>query len=261
MSIQRFEIGDFKCAVIADTDQGARNVLLVEGEHRMLIDTGAGIHDPGNPGRLTARLEEAGVEAASIEQVVLSHADFDHIGGATDGSRPVFPRARHSIMRAEVDFWKLRPTRLVRSPLYDEAFRSRVNTVPPIALDVLADKLHVVDGSATEIARGVTMIAAPGHTPGNAVIRLESKGDVLLVVADLFYQPENIAAQGWVSQYDYDAKLVVETRRRLLDEMALEGTLLMGYHLPFPGLGRVTLSGSAWGWAPGADRRERLVAG
>ena len=76
---RRFEIGHFKCTAIAETDQGARNVLLVEGEQRILIDTGVGSHDPGNPGRLRERLEQEGVEAASIDAVVLSHADFDHI--------------------------------------------------------------------------------------------------------------------------------------------------------------------------------------
>jgi glyoxylase-like metal-dependent hydrolase (beta-lactamase superfamily II) len=247
---RRFEIGQFKCTAIADTDQDARNVLMVEGEQRILIDTGAGSHDPGNPGRLRERLEQEGLEAASIDAVVLSHADFDHIGGAVEGNQPAFPRAEYSITRTELDFWTQRPNRLVTSPLYDDAFRARVNSVPPLAIDVLADKLHLVDDPIFEVADGLTMIAAPGHTPGNSVVRIESQGDVLLFVADLFYQPENLATADWVSQYDYDPRLVVETRRQLLDEAATNHSLLMAYHMPFPGLGRVRRSGSAWEWTP-----------
>lgn len=77
---------------------------------------------------------------------------------------------------------------------------------------------------------------------------------MLLFVADLLYQPENIGIASWVSQYDYDPTLVVETRRRVLDEAASEGSLLMAYHLPFPGLGRVRRAGTAWEWVHGSER-------
>lgn len=81
-------------------------------------------------------------------------------------------------------------------------------------------------------------------------MRLENDGQVLLFVADLLYQPENVEEKDWVSPHDYNVAKVVETRRAVLTEAADAGTLLMATHLPFPGLGRVRAHGEAWKWFP-----------
>jgi glyoxylase-like metal-dependent hydrolase (beta-lactamase superfamily II) len=248
--LPRFTIGDLTCTPVSDVDQGARNVLLIESPgRRILVDTGAGSAHPGNPGRLVERLAAAGIEPASIDAVILSHADFDHIGGAVEAGRPVFPRADHVILRTEVAFWRTRPERLRPGPGYDEAFRTLVNTFPPAALETLRDVLHPVDPGA-EVAPGITLIPAPGHTPGNAVVRIARGADALLVAADLFYDPANISDPGWVAIYDHDPATVVKTRQAILAEASANRTLLMLYHLPFPGLGRVTPDGAGWSWTP-----------
>lgn len=51
-----------------------------------------------------------------------------------------------------------------------------------------------------------------------------------------------------MSLYDYDADVVVPTRRNVLSDAASRKTLLMAYHLPFPGLGSVESRGNAWMW-------------
>jgi glyoxylase-like metal-dependent hydrolase (beta-lactamase superfamily II) len=249
---RRFAIGQFNCTAIADTDQGARNVLLIErAQKRVLIDTGMGLSDPANPGRLLERLQDLRIDAESIDTVILSHADFDHIGGAVSGKRAIFSGADHILRRAEAEFWRHRPNRLPASPLHDEEFRGRVNSVPPDAVEALSGHLRLVEEDIKEVVAGITVISAPGHTPGNSVVRIESDGQELLCVADLFYQPENVEVEGWVSPYDFDAETVVRTRRRILSDAASRETLLMAYHLPFPGLGRVASRGNAWTWVQG----------
>lgn len=157
-----FSIGCFECTAIADADQGNRTVLLAESKHqRLLIDTGAGSAYHRNPGQLGERLRAAGKDPGSLDLVILSHADFDHIGGAVSDGYPVFPHAEHILLRAEADFWRARPDRLRASPNYDEAFRTWGNTIPPTAIDALADRLRLVD-PGDEVAPGVTMIAALG---------------------------------------------------------------------------------------------------
>jgi glyoxylase-like metal-dependent hydrolase (beta-lactamase superfamily II) len=246
---RRFAIGQFSCTAIADTDQGARNVLLVEGDQkRILIDTGMGLSDPKNPGLLFERLQELRIDAELIDTVILSHADFDHIGGAVSENGATFSGADHFLRRAEVEFWRHRPSRLPASPLYDDDFRGRVNSVPPAAIEALSGNLRLVEGDINEVVAGITVIAAPGHTPGNSIVRIESDGQELMCIADLLYQPENVEVEAWVSPYDYDADTVVQTRRKVLSDAASRETLLMAYHLPFPGLGRVESRGNAWKW-------------
>src|SRR5436305_2231703 len=94
----------------------ATNCLLVEGHgKRTLIETGNGDKFPAREREIYGidhdqsvekNLRAAGVEADSIDYVVMTHLHFDHSGGttrrtATGGFEPVFKRARHVIQRGE----------------------------------------------------------------------------------------------------------------------------------------------------------------
>jgi glyoxylase-like metal-dependent hydrolase (beta-lactamase superfamily II) len=67
----------------------------------LLVDTGAGGFAPTN-GLLRDNLRAEGVDLASIEMVVLTHAHPDHIGGNLDAEqRPAFANARYVLWRDE----------------------------------------------------------------------------------------------------------------------------------------------------------------
>ena len=86
------------------------NVVVVRsGGRTILIDAGLGVEFPDFPraGRLALRLEAAGIDLASVTDVVLTHMHMDHVGGLlADGLRDrLRPDLRVHLAAAEAEFW------------------------------------------------------------------------------------------------------------------------------------------------------------
>ena len=86
------------------------NVVVVRsGGRTVLIDAGLGSEFPDFPraGRLAQRLEAAGIDPASVTDVVLTHMHVDHVGGLlADGLRGrLRPDVPIHLAAAEAEFW------------------------------------------------------------------------------------------------------------------------------------------------------------
>lgn len=95
-----------------DAFDWALNVVVVRsGGQTILIDSGLG-SDPNlnlpRAGQLVMRLEAAGVDLASVTDVVITHMHMDHIGGLlVDGVKERLRQdLRIHVAAAEVEFWK-----------------------------------------------------------------------------------------------------------------------------------------------------------
>jgi glyoxylase-like metal-dependent hydrolase (beta-lactamase superfamily II) len=191
-AIFRFKVGHFNCLAIREGDEWDRNVLLVDtGQHHVLIDTGVGQDLYPTPGLLLDRLRTAGISPATIDVVLLSHADWDHIGGTVDEhGNLMFPNARYILSKAEWDFWSSNPERLRPSDAYDEDFRQGYK-IPQTRLAQLRDKVEL-SASDSQIVPGIRVIVAPGHTPGYTIIAVSSDDNQMLFIGDLIYDPKDI---------------------------------------------------------------------
>ena len=227
------------------------NVVVVKsGDRTILIDAGLGL-DPNlnlpRAGQLAKRLEAAGIDLASVTDVVLTHMHMDHIGGLlVEGVKDrLRPDLRIHVAAAEVAFWESPDfSRVYMPPGFPDALRS---TAERFAEEYrgffqLFDDEH-------EVAPGVVVVRTGGHTPGHSVVRLSSGGERLTFAGDAVFAV-GFDHPDWHNGFEHDPEEAARVRVRLLTELAESGEQLVATHLPFPSVGRVAVDGDAFRWVP-----------
>ena len=227
---------------------GYNCVLVQTSDGHAVIDTGLGARFLGygpliEPlvGRLGDGLASAGAPAAELAGVVFTHLHQDHCRGAIWSGQLSFPWATGFAHAAEVAFWSGDQAAGGTSEEHLTSARE--------AIRLFGDRLRSFDYGA-EILPGVRIVDAAGHTPGHSAVLLDSNGEQMLCVGDLFYDQLQLSHPRWSTPWDHDTVRAVRTRRRLLERAADEQLLIHAYHMPFPGLGTITRQGDAYGWEP-----------
>jgi glyoxylase-like metal-dependent hydrolase (beta-lactamase superfamily II) len=220
--------------------------LLIEaGKHRVLIDTGAGSLGP-DTGRLPESLAHAGLRPEEVDLVVITHAHPDHLGGNTDPEGGLrFAGAEWVISEREWVFW----TEGEAECELPEHGKEILVGVAQRNLRVIENRVRLV-AAEEELLPGIRLIPAPGHTPGHLAVGLSSEGRSLVCVSDLFLHPAHVRKPEWVAAVDLLPDQLVATRRSLLEKAAAEGSVLMAFHFPFPGIGPILPEAGGWRWEP-----------
>jgi glyoxylase-like metal-dependent hydrolase (beta-lactamase superfamily II) len=212
--------------------------FLWPGDTNVLIDAGIGPVDYKGLGLLVggALLDElavTGLAPDDIDVLALSHLHPDHIGwlASPDGT-PTFPNATVVIAR---DDWQ---HFVVEHP--DE-----VDPHLGFALGSLMDagRVELVDGEQ-DVAAGIRLMPAPGHTPGHSVFALHDHADRLLLLGDAVFCPLQLSDHEIGVQSDLDPIASRKTREYLAREIDRHGSRAVGCH--FPGLIEGRLLGGTW---------------
>jgi glyoxylase-like metal-dependent hydrolase (beta-lactamase superfamily II) len=226
------------------------NTLLIEtGGRRILLEAGAGGTMGPNGGRLFAHLAGIGLTPGDIDVIVVSHTHPDHVGNlrAADGGG-AFPRAIVFAPKADWDFFVRGEPDLSYMPVPAD-FRNRFGAAIKRSVEPVAATVELYE-PGREIVPGLTTLAAAGHTPGMAAFLVHSGSDQLLLTADLAYHPVVNIDRPWRPGPDRDKEAALAARRRIFDRAAAEQMLVLGFHYPFPGLGRMLKIDGGYAWVP-----------
>ncbi|GMO80582.1 MBL fold metallo-hydrolase [Bradyrhizobium ottawaense] len=232
-----------------DAFDWALNVVVVRsGGRTILIDAGMGAEFPLPPaGQLIHRLEAAGVDLASVTDVVLTHMHMDHVGGLlVDGvKQQLRPDLQIHVAAAEVKFWESPDFSHVSMP---DGFPDALRATAKRFTKEYRSQLRLFEDEH-EVAPGVVIHRTGGHTPGHSIVRLTSGGDRLTFAGDLVFAV-GFEHPDWHNGFEHYPEEAARARTSLLRELAETGGLLVATHMPFPSVGHVATAGDAFRWVP-----------
>jgi len=215
----------------------AMRCLLVEHpDGLVLIDTAAGnkddakfkdiygIENDGNPTRLEDAIRAAGHDPADVKLVINTHLHFDHAGGDTMRNAagaivPAFANARYVVQKGEVEFAGS-PNERIRASYLAANFK-------PV-LD--AGLFDLLTGDA-EIVPGISALVTPGHVPFHQSILVKSEGETACFLGDMCPTSAHLPAP-WIMGYDLEPLVTLSTKKRVLQQAADEGWMLVFEHDP-----------------------------
>ena len=231
-------------------DWALNAVVVKSGGRTILIDAGLGA-DPNlnlpRAGHLVQRLEAAGIDLASVTDVVLTHLHMDHVGGLlADGVRNRLRKdLQIHLAAAEAEFWESPDFSHVSMP---PGFPDALRRTAKRFLNEYRSQLRPFE-SEYEVAPGVRLQRTGGHTPGHSVVRLASGNDRLTFAGDAVFAV-GFEHPDWYNGFEHYPEEAARVRVGLLRELAANRESLVATHLSFPSVCHVAVDGDAFRCVP-----------
>jgi glyoxylase-like metal-dependent hydrolase (beta-lactamase superfamily II) len=152
---------------ITDSRDGC--VYLIDLDHLILIDTGAG----WSAEKILQNIKKLGLDRGKPTTILLTHCHIDHIGGAPAIRRQL--KSRIYIHKLDAPPVESGDPTLTAATWYQTSF-------PPTPVDV---KFEGPEETVTVGAQKIVCLHTPGHTPGSISIYLDKNDRRFLFGQDL----------------------------------------------------------------------------
>jgi glyoxylase-like metal-dependent hydrolase (beta-lactamase superfamily II) len=219
--------------------------LIRTEHHTILLDSCAGNHK-NRPGfsrfhqldtPFLQRLRAAGAPPEEVDIVLCTHLHADHVGWNTmlvDGRWvPTFPNAKYLFSRTENEIGDPARNRAADADLQrGGAYRDSVLPVIEAGQAVLVDGDHAIED-------GLTIVPAPGHTPGHVALWLANSAGRAVFLGDVLHHPLQIHAPHWNSKFCELPEIARTTRRRLMEQCVEHRAPLFPGHFGAPHVARI----------------------
>ena len=209
--------------------------LVRAGGKTILIDTCVGEHKQ-RPARAEwhnrastrylANLKACGCTPDDVDIVMCTHLHADHVGWNTRLENgqwvPTFPKARYLMSLREVE---QRATEAAARP------EANHGSYQDSVLPVLDRGAATFVDAGDEIVDGGTILALPGHAPGQIGLELREGDGTDVFCGDAIHSPVQVFRPEWSSAFCHDKAQAERTRRALLARAAGEDLRLIPAHL------------------------------
>ena len=207
-----------------------RCLLVVDGERKILIDTGMGNkqdakffshYQPSNTVTLQDALHKINLSVTDITDVLLTHLHFDHVGGAIQGQpgqyNTVFPNATYWVSEPQ---WEL-----AMNPNKREKASFLKENLAPLKASGQLKLISVPSYQGKELqeihfSENITCIVVNGHTQCMLLPKINVQGKTLVYMADLLPSVGHIPLP-YVMGYDMQP-LVTLTEKELFFQEAIK---------------------------------------
>jgi glyoxylase-like metal-dependent hydrolase (beta-lactamase superfamily II) len=189
--------------------------VLQGTERTVVVDTGFGEEAGLRRGRTlllqpAEALRRLGIDPATVEDVIVTHGHYDHIGNLG-----LFPRARIHMAESEYLFWTSPTAGHVQFSFYSEEAE-----IDQLRLAEAQGRLKLFSGE-TAPAPGLRLVEVGGHTPGQAIVYVPTSDGEVLLASDAVHFYEELerdmpftAVSDLPAMYDAFAFIREDVRQR-----------------------------------------------
>jgi glyoxylase-like metal-dependent hydrolase (beta-lactamase superfamily II) len=221
-------------------------MLVVDGEQKILIDTGMGHKQsekffshyyPHGEGELLKSLKRLGFGAEDITDVILTHLHFDHCGGAVTRVNetliPTFSKATYWSTEKHWD-WAMNPNSREKASFLKENF-------VPLQEHGQLKFIQENETGVSKFSDNIDILFAHGHTQSMMLPLIRYKGKTICYMADLIPSSAHVPLP-YVMGYDMFPMTTLVEKEKFLARACKEDYILFYEHDPIAECSTVELT-------------------